>query len=140
MGIDWMPVAIALLTLGGAAATYAYQRSVDRKTALVELRHAAYRSYLHSFMAMSDSPKRIEEIRRAYYQAEVELLVVGSDDVVKSVGALSRFYMDTNADRLNRDVGEVRRLVAEVCRAMRADCFEKTKLTNDEVRALVPIV
>ena len=91
-------------------------------------------------MAMSDSPERVEDIRRAYYQAEVDLLVVGSDSVVKSVGALSRFYAETNADRFNRDTGEVRRLVAEICRNMRADCFEKSNLTNDEVKALVPIV
>lgn len=140
MSVDWMPVAVALLTIAGAAATYAYQRSVDRRTDLVELRRAAYRNYLHAFMAMSDSPERIEDIRRAYYQAEVDLLVVGSDSVVKSVGALSRFYADTNADRFNRDADEVRRLVAEVCRGMRSDCFEKTYLTNDEVKALVPIV
>ena len=34
---------------------------------------------------------------------------------------------------------EVRRLVAEVCKAMRADCFEKSNLSIEEIRALVPI-
>lgn len=139
MSIDWMPMLVAILTITGAALTYTYQRSVDRRTALVELRRTAYRNYLHAFMAMSDSPDRFDDIRRAYYSAEVDLLVVGSDGVVKSVGALSKFYADTNADRFNRDVNTVRRLVAEVCQSMREDCFEKSALTIDDVKALVPI-
>lgn len=139
MIVEWMPLLIAALTIFGAAATYAYQKWVDRRSALVEIRRDAYRNYLNAFMAMSDSPERIEEIRRGYYQAEVELLVVGSDNVVQKVGALSRFYAETNEDRFNRDAAKVRLLVADVCRAMRADCFEKSDLTNEEVQALVPI-
>lgn len=106
----------------------------------MELRRTAYRGYLNAFIAMSDSPERIEDVRRRYYQSEVELLIVGSDNVVQQVGALSRFYAETNHDRFNRDASEVRRLVAAVCRAMRTDCFERSKLTNEEVQALVPIV
>lgn len=67
------------------------------------------------------------------------MLIVGSDAVVQRVGALSKFYAETNADRFNRDTSEVRRLVAEICRAMRTDCFEESDLTNDEIQALVPI-
>jgi hypothetical protein len=136
---EWIPVLVAALSIIGAAITYAYQRRVDRRSALVEIRRSAYRNYLNSFMAMSDSPERIEDVRRAYYQSEVELLVVGSDSVVQSVGALSRFYTETNEDRFDRDAKEVRRLVAEVCRAMRSDCFEKTDLSITEIQALVPI-
>ena len=139
MNLEWMPLLIAALTIFGVAGTYAYQKRVDRRSALVEIRRDTYRSYLNAFMAMSDSPERIEEIRRRYYQSEVELLVVGSDNVVQKVGALSRFYAETNNDRFNRDAAEVRRLVAEICRAMRADCFEKSDLTTEEVQALVPI-
>jgi hypothetical protein len=139
MYTELLPLLVAALGIVGAAITYGYQKRVDRKTALVELRREAYRNYLSAFMAMSDSPERMEEVRRRYYQAEVELLVVGSDSVVQKVGALSRFYADTNDDRFNRDVNEVRRLVAEVCRSMRADCFERSGLTTEEVQALVPI-
>ena len=139
MSTDWIPIIVAALSILGAAVTYAYQRRVDRQTALVEIRRASYRNYLSAFMAMSDSPERFEDIRRSYYQSEVELLVVGSDSVVQAVGALSRFYTDTNNDRFHRDISEVRRLVAEVCRAMRADCFEKSDLTIGEIQSLVPI-
>ncbi len=50
------------------------------------------------------------------------------------------FYAKTNDDRFNRDGGEVRRLVADACRAMRADCFERSDLTIAEIQALVPII
>ena len=139
MGIDWIPLLVAALSIVGAAATYAYQRRVDRSSALIEIRRTAYRNYLNAFMAMSGTPEKIEDIQRNHYQSELELLVVGSDAVIKAVGNLSRFYAETNHDRFNRDGGEVRRLVAEVCRAMRADCFEKTDLSVSEIQALVPI-
>lgn len=136
---DYMPMIVSLLGIGGAVASYSYQRVVDRRAALIELRRSAYRNYLNAFMAMSDSPERVDDIRRNLYQSEVELLVVGSDKVVQKVGALSRFYADTNDDRFNRDGGKVRLLVADVCREMRADCFEKTELTIEEIQRLVPI-
>jgi hydroxylamine reductase (hybrid-cluster protein) len=140
VNVELLPLLVTALSIAGAAGTYAYQKYVDRRTALVEIRRSAYREFLKAFMAMSDSPERVEEIRRRYYQSEVELLIVGSDQVIQKVGALSRFYAETNDDRINRDVREVRRLVAEICRSMRSDCFEKTNLTTDEVQALVPIV
>lgn len=139
MIVDWMPVLVTGVTILGAAFTYAYQRRVDRRSALVEIRRVAYRQYLNAFMAMSDSPETLENIRREFYQSEVELLVVGSDSVIQKVGELSSFYAETNHDRLNRDASEVRRLVAETCRAMRADCFERTSLSITEIQALVPI-
>jgi hypothetical protein len=135
----WIPLLVAVLSIIGAAATYTYQKKVDRKSALVEMRRLAYRNYLSAFMAMSDSPNRVDDIRRALYQSEVELLVVGSDLVVQAVGKLSGFYAATNDERFNRDGSEVRRLVAEICKAMRADCFEKSNLSIEEIRALVPI-
>lgn len=140
MDAAWIPVLVAALTIAGAIATYAYQKRIDRRNALVEIRRGAYRNYLNAFMAMSDSPERVEEIRRRLYQAEVELLVVGSDVVVKKIGALSRFYSETNHERFSRDASEVRRLVAEVCKAMRADCFERSNLSTAEIQALVPII
>jgi hypothetical protein len=136
---EWTPLLVAVLSLVGAAGTYSYQRKVDRKSALVEIRRTAYRNYLGAFMAMSDSPDNVEDIRRKYYQSEVELLIVGSDPVIQAVGKLSGFYAATNDDRFNRDASEVRHLVAEICKAMRVDCFEKSNLSIEEIRALVPI-
>ncbi|MCJ8507796.1 hypothetical protein MUU53_07700 [Rhizobium lemnae] len=136
----WIPLLVALLTALAGVFAYSWNKRVDRKHALLELRRVAYRNYLNSFMAMSDSPQGVDEIRRRLYQSEVELLVVGSDTVVQAVGKLSNFYAITNNDRFNRDAAEVRRLVANVCMSMRADCFEKTDLSIEEIRALVPIV
>lgn len=139
MILELIPIVVAVVTVGGAAVTYLVQKSLDRRNALIEMRRRCYRDYLLAFSAMSDSPERIEEIRRRYYQAEFDLLIVGSDKVVQSVGDLSNFYAATNEDRFNRDAAEVRRRVAIVCQAMRQDCFEKSLLTVEEIQAVVPI-
>lgn len=65
--------------------------------------------------------------------------VVGSDQVVRAVGALSNFYAATNDDRHNRDAEQVKILVAQVCKAMRGGCFETSALTLEEIKSLVPI-
>jgi hypothetical protein len=140
MGEQWLPLIVAAFGIVGAVVTDAYQRRVDRRTALIELCRDAYTNYLNAFMAMSDNPPQFDELRRRYYQAEVKLLIVGSDRVIQDVGALSRYFSTTNPDRSSRDASEIRRLVAEVCRSMRADCFEKSDLTNKEIQAVVPIV
>jgi len=139
MTIDWVPIAVAVLTIGGAAVTYAYQRTVDRRNALVELRRAAYRDYLAAFLDMSNSSEWVAEITNRHNKAEIDLLVVGSDRVVQQVGDLHRYYSETNHDRFNRDAENVRRLVAQVAKAMRSDCFEESNLSIDQISDLVPI-
>lgn len=134
-----VPLLVSVITVIGAVAAYIVQKSIDRRNALIEMRRKCYRDFLVAFIAMSDSPEAVEDIRRKLYQAELDLLVVGSDRVVRAVGALSRFYAETNADRFNRDAAHVRLLVAEICQAMRIDCFEKSSLSVAEVQALVPI-
>jgi hypothetical protein len=136
---EYIPLIVTALGVLGAAITYTYQRRVDRKTALIELRRKAYRDYLRAFLSMTDSNERDEKIRHDLLEAEFELLVIASDRVIKEIGALSQYYSETNDDRFNRNAPKVRALVAEVCRAMRQDCFERTDLTIDEIQAVVPI-
>ena len=136
---EWGPIIVASVSIVGAVFVYSYQRKVDRQNALIEMRRTAYRDFLKAFFEMSDAPNRIEEIRRAYYQSEIDLMIVGSDSVIKAVGKLSNYYAKTNENRFNRDVSEIRILVAEICCEMRRDCFERTALTLDEIKAIVPI-
>lgn len=137
--VVWVPLLATMVTAIVGVIAYAWNKRVDRRNALIELRRTAYRNYLNSFMALSFNPDQINDVRRKLYQSEVELLIVGSDAVVQAVGKLSSFYAVTNHDRSNRDGSEVRRLVANVCMTMRADCFEKTDLSLEEIKALVPI-
>jgi hypothetical protein len=136
---EFIPLLVTVLTILGAAMTYAYQRVVDRKTALVEIRRIAYREYLGSFMAMSDNTDSVKEISKHFNTIETDLLIIGSDEVIRKAGALSSYYAETNRDRFNGDVPKTRRLVADVCKAMRTDCFEKSVLTTEEIQLLVPI-
>lgn len=88
---------------------------------------------------MTDRAEKDDDVSRNLQKSELELLIVGGDEVIQRVGDLSRYYIETNHDRFNRDAVKMRMLVAAICSAMRADCFEKTDLSIDEIQALVPI-
>ncbi len=129
-------IAAAIIVVGGAWA-YRWQKTVDRQTALIELRRKAYRRFLTAFISMSRSTNTTEEITRELVECEYDLLLVASDEVAKCVGLLSTFYHNTNSGRFNRNVKKSRLLIANVCKAMREDCFEESTLTLDEFQKLV---
>ena len=137
--LNYLPLMVAVVSIFGAALIYGYQKSVDRKTSLMEMRRHVYREFLKAFSGMTNAPENIEQITREFYQSEFDLIAVGSDDVIRRVGELTNFYSETNHDRHNRDAQEVKKRVAAVCQAMRADCFEKSSLTDEEITALIPI-
>jgi hypothetical protein len=83
IGIEWIPLIVATVSIVGAAITYAYQKRVDRKSALVELRRSAYREYIKSFMAMTNNTNGDKAISNQFNLVELHMLVVGSDEVIR---------------------------------------------------------
>jgi hypothetical protein len=136
----YLPILIAAVSIGGAAVTYAYQKRVDRQTTLLEMRRSTYRIYLQAFYAMTDNRNGVKEIIDEHLRLKSDLMLVGSDRVIQSVGALSRYYSDTNSNGPDRDLTTVKNLVANLIIAMRADCFESSGLKFEEIQTLVPIV
>ncbi len=140
---DWVsiigPMFAAAIVVGGGAMAYRWQKTIDRRTALIELRRKAYQRYLAAFVSVTNTPDAIAEISLELFQCEFHLLIVASDEVVKHVGTLRKFYLDTNDDRMNRNTEITRQLIANVCQAMREDCFEESNLAMDEYQKLVPI-
>ncbi len=62
MNIAYIPLFPTALSVLGAAVICEYQKSIDRKTALIDLRQKSYIDILKVYVAMPDSPERIEEI------------------------------------------------------------------------------
>jgi hypothetical protein len=139
LSTELIPLIVTVLTIFGAALTYAYQRIVDRKTALVELRRNAYREFVSSFLAGFIDTDSAKEKSMLFHSLQTDLLIVGSDEVIRKVGALCKYFQETNHDRFSRDAAMGRRFLADVCLAMRADCFEKSALSIEEIEPLVPL-
>ncbi len=129
---------VAYIPVFGAALVYGYQKSIDRKTALIELRRKSYRDFVEAFVDMTLTPEHNDAIKSAYMKKEFDLLIVGSDETIRAVSALNNSYSKTNDDRYNRDVDMTKQLVANVCSAMRNDCFEKTSLKQDDIASMTP--
>jgi hypothetical protein len=115
---------------------YWYQKYVDRKSALIELRRATYSKYLALIArhATDKSDKTNIELNQIY----LELSVIASDDVVRAIGSfhdlsLGREIKNPNSARIED------RLAATIL-LMRKDCFEKTNLTAAEIISVTPLV
>jgi len=131
------PVLAAIIVVVGGAWTYKRQKEIDRKTALIETRRKSYQRYLAAFSMMTNTPDAVEKITRELRLSEFDLLVLGSDKVIKRVNECRKFYVDTNDDRFKRDKEKIDELVGEICLAMREDCFEESSLLIEEFQNLV---
>jgi hypothetical protein len=115
---------------------YWYQKYVDRKSALIELRRATYSKYLALIArhATDKSDKTNIELNQIY----LELSVIASDDVVRAIGS----FQDLSLGREIKNPNSARiedRLAATIL-LMRKDCFEKTNLTAAEITSVTPLV
>jgi hypothetical protein len=138
----WATIIAALILVIGGAVVYRWQKNIDQQIALIELRREAYRRYLTAFSNMTNNTHErnhvsSKKIAQELHLCEFDLLVVGSDEVLKSMNSLKEFYISTNDDRFNRDATKTDELVGKVCQAMRKDCFEKSSLTSEEFQRLV---
>ncbi len=66
MNVDYLPLLVTALSIIGAALVYGYQKSIDRKTALIELRRKAYKKFIRTFVDMTSTPEHDPVIKRAY--------------------------------------------------------------------------
>ncbi|TAK46726.1 MAG: hypothetical protein EPO23_13775 [Xanthobacteraceae bacterium] len=135
--LSYATIIVALITISGGILSYTYQRRVDRRNQLIEIRRTAYRTYLAAFMDQILKPTT--ETQQHLLKCEFDLFVVASDRTIKSVSSFSRYGIDTSFEKNARDTTLYKKLLAECLLAMRQDCFEKSKLLGDEVLALMPM-
>jgi hypothetical protein len=127
-------IAIPAAALVGSIA-YRLQKSVDRKSALIELRRKAYTNYLDALCKLiaDKSP----ENNAAYNSKLMELSAVASDEVVVKIGKMRNLFgssgLPPNADKETSES-----ILGDMVISMRKDCFQKSKLTTDDIVNITP--
>jgi hypothetical protein len=133
-----IPVLVALATalLGGVL--YVFQKGIDRRNALIELRRKTYQDFTDSLF--ETVLRGTEESLSQFNKCSARLIIVGSDDVAAKVGNWKKYMARTSpGGPETRDMKESKRLMAEFVIAMRRDCFEKSNLRVDQVYEMLPI-
>ena len=133
-----IPVLVALATalLGGLL--YVFQKGIDRKNALIELRRKTYQDFIDSLF--ETVARGTQESLSQFNKCSARLIIVGSDDVAAKVGNWKTYMAESSPGGPQiRDMKESKRMMAEFVIAMRRDCFEKSKLGADQVYEMLPI-
>ena len=135
---SYAAVFVALLTIIGGMLTYSYQRRTERKHQLVEIWRTAYRAYLGALVDQIDAPSA--ETLNRLHKCELELFAVASDLTIRKVAEFSSYMRATSYENKHkRDPILHKQQLAEVILAMRRDCFEKSRLSSQEVLRLLPM-
>jgi hypothetical protein len=133
-----IPVLVALATalLGGVL--YVFQKGIDRRNALIELRRKTYQDFTDSFF--ETTLLGTAESLAHFNKCAARLVIVGSDDVAAKVGIWKKYMAQTSPGSAQaRDMKVSKRLMAEFVISMRRDCFEKSKLQIDQIYEMLPI-
>ncbi|QQM30355.1 hypothetical protein JET14_19160 [Martelella lutilitoris] len=133
MSLEWLPIAVALVTIVGAAVTYVIQRRVDRRHALIELRRVAYREFLFGIVAVGETQNAIEAVT-SHKKNWAELFLVASDEVIS---ATTDFLAAHESRPYDANLCEKR--FAVLVKAMRSDGYESTKLSEDDLVRCLPV-
>ena len=137
----WLPILTALIAAIGGVLAYARQKKADRKHELISKRRQAYEGYLFAYLGSSDTfGKGTPEKLFALNSARMTVVLIGSDAVVRAVGALDEYAVRTSVgEQQLRDPGEFKKRFAVVVLAMRADVFERSQLNVEEMQNALPI-
>ncbi len=127
---DWAPIIAAIILVTGGAGAYGWQKWVDRKNALIEIRRSIYQEVLAAFSTQLLSPSSENLVALGIYRSK--LFLVASDEVVKTLGNFFELAIQNN-NVSDPDVKIVMSAFAKMIIAMRKDCFEKTNLSEKEI-------
>jgi DNA topoisomerase IA len=131
-------IIVALVAVFGAVVTYLLQKNKELNLKLAEQKREAYTSFLRNFTetavaVMHDEDVSGKDADRDRMFARDQLLLYGSDDVIKAYDAWVR-YADTEEHDLDRE-GQ---LVSLVLLAIRKDLMGKSKVTKEHLSSLNP--
>jgi DNA topoisomerase IA len=131
-------IIVALITVFGAVVTYLLQKNKELNLKLAEQKREAYTRFLKNFTetavaVMHDEDVSGKDADRERMLARDQLLLYGSDDVIKAYDAWVR-YADAEKHDLDRE-GE---LVSLIFLAIRKDIMGKSKVTKEQLNNLNP--
>jgi hypothetical protein len=131
-------IIVALIAVFGAVVTYVLQKNKELNLKLAEQKREAYTSFLRNFTEIAVAVMHDEDVSgknadRDRMLARDQLLLYGSDDVIKAYDAWIR-YADTEEHDLDRE-GD---LVSLIFLAIRKDLMGKSKVTKEDLNNLNP--
>jgi hypothetical protein len=135
---EYKEIIIALIAVLGAVIPYFLQKNKELNLKIAEQKRGAYSSFLRNFTEIAVAVMHDEEVSgkdadRDRMLARDQLLLYGSDDVIKAYDAWVR-YADMEKHDLNRE-GE---LVSLIFLAIRKDLLGKTNVTKEHLNNLNP--
>jgi hypothetical protein len=135
---EYKEIIVALIAVFGAVVPYLLQKNKELNLKIAEQKREAYNSFLRNFTEISVAVMHDEDVSgkeadRNRLLARDQLLLYGSDDVIKAYDAWVR-YADMEEHDLNRE-GE---LVSLIFLAIRKDLLGKTKVTKEHLNNLNP--
>lgn len=130
-----MPILVALITAAAGVFAYFFQRIADRKNQLINTRRQVYTKFIDALRAVIE--ESTEENVANYNNAMSTLLVVASDSVIKAVGNLNRYLAEASSSDATKDFRQAGELIANMFREMRQDCFERSHLSDRDVKNIL---
>lgn len=130
-----MPILLALITAVAGVFAYFVQRIADRKNQLIITRRQEYTKFIDALRAVIE--ERTAENITNYNNSMSTLLVISSDSVVKAVGNLNRYLAETSSPDATKDFRQAGELIANMFREMRQDCFERSHLSDRDVKNIL---
>jgi len=140
---DSIPLLVTILTIFGAAITYAIQKIADRKNELIIRRRQIYTDFLASLSKQISAPHQTNRMTLDMKRAEIFLLA--SDKVALAVGDFFRISKKVaKEESLQGSANDESKITflesyAKMVLAMREDCFEKSNLNAKQAVAAMPI-
>lgn len=132
-----VPVAAALVGIF----VYGRQREIDRRAEVSKKRQAVYSDALRAFMRLTDASEQAKS-NKAYKAAQAEIMLYGSDEVIRSMASFSRVIDVVDRSEISKRGSDFRpRVLASygaLVRAMRKDLCGSVALTEDELADLGP--
>ena len=136
------PALAGLLVVSGGVWAYQWQKDIDRKTSLMELRRVAYQDLISELQRAMLNEKLPEEKHIDFLSLQTKALLFASKDVIlalrKVFEAGKAYGLAKKQNQVPDEEAEVKAF-AELVKAMREDCFEgKSEFTLNEYQKLVP--
>ena len=135
---EYKEIIIALIAVFGVVIPYLLQKNKELKLKIADRKREAYSSFLRNFTEtavaiMYDEDVSGKDADRDRMLARDQLLLYGSDDVIKAYDAWIRY-----ADMEKHDLDREGKLVSLIFLAIRKDLLGKTKATKDDLSNLNP--
>ena len=138
MMTEYKEIIVALIAVFGAVLPYLLQKNKELNLKIAEQKRKAYSSFLRNFTEVAVTVMHDEDISgkdadRDRMLARDQLLLYGSDDVIKAYDAWVRY-----ADMERHDFNKEGELVSLIFLAIRKDLLGKTKVTKEDLNNLNP--